>query len=458
MTTRLVLRAVVVCGTVAAAAAILGEVLANLDANAWVSVLVVVGLTLLGAGLGLMAFGHAGQTLARVSEAATRLAEGEFGERVTATSGPTGQLTRNFNMMAVRLEELFAAIGAEQARLQAAFESSSDAMVALSRDSRVRLMNGAALRLFHTPREAAIDRPFIECALDYELDALVRSALLGAPESGSRVITYGPQRLPLRAAALPISDGGDWALLLILTDLRDVQRVDQVRRDFLSNVSHELRTPLASIRAMVETVENGDWDDQSELAEFMRRIRQQVHRLTLLVNELLDLSRIESGAIELHPAEVDLAEVTGEAAAGLAVRAEAAEVTIDYPKETVLVEADRTSVLRILTNLLDNAIKFSPPGTTVSVTLEADDAVATVSVRDQGKGIPENDRARVFERFYKGDASRADGGVGLGLAIVKHLVRAHNGSVEVSNAAGGGALFRVSLPRQFVRSRRRSAS
>jgi two-component system phosphate regulon sensor histidine kinase PhoR len=405
-------------------------------------------IALLGFLAGYMAFRKPAAALRSVVDAAGRLGEGELAERVPDATGPAGDLTHAFNLMAAHIEQLFDSVAAEHARLEAVFDASGDAMVALAADTSVRFLNPAAVQVFGNPMAEAIGRSFIETARDYELDALVRRAMR-TRAAGSAVITFGPARTPLRAAALPIRDGGDWAVLLILTDLTEVQRLDAVRRDFLSNVSHELRTPLAAIRALVETMEDGVEADESP--EFLRRINQQVARLTTLVNELLDLSRIESGAIALRPEPIDLSALIAEAASLLRTRTEAADVRIEQQGEPLTLEADRTTVLRIVSNLLDNATKWSPRGGTVRVTTRDEGELVAISVQDEGPGIVEQDIPRVFERFYKGEASRADSGVGLGLAIVKHLARAHSGTAVVESPPGEGARFTVRLPKAFVR-------
>ena len=290
-----------VAGAIAAATGVaLGAVGAGAAASgSWWTLLIIAAL-LAGLGIGWLALYRSARDVRSVGVAADRLAEGELGERVVASSGPVGELTHTFNTMAARVQTLFESIAAEHARLEAVFDASTDAMVAISREGIVRFLNPAAVSIFGISMVGAVGRPFIEMARDYELDALVRRVIAVPGASETAVITFGATRRPLRAAAEPIVDGGDWAVLLMLTDLTEVQRVDQVRRDFLSNVSHELRTPLASISALVETLEDEATTDGIE-AEFLRRIRQQVERLTMLVNELLDLSRIESGAIELKP-------------------------------------------------------------------------------------------------------------------------------------------------------------
>lgn len=435
----------------AAGGAVAGIIIESGGASGGARVLLVAVASGLGLVAGYLVFRHTGQAVAAVSAAARSLAEGRFGQRAESSSRVTAAMVQNFNAMSARVRELFESMTAEHARLEAVFDAATDAMLALSRDTTVRFLNAAAARLLDTTSEAAIGRPFIETARDYELDALVRRAAAIPGASETSVVTFGPRRIPLRAAAVPIVSGGDWAVLLILNDLTEVQRLDQVRRDFLTNVSHELRTPLAAIRALVETVESGDVESD-EAAAFLARIRQQVDRLTALVNELLDLSRIESGAIELKPEPVDLAALVAEAASLLRPRAEPAGVTVEGPPVPGLaVEADRPSLLRIVSNLLDNAVRYSPAGSTIHVETRDEGELVSLSVRDEGPGIGEQDLPRVFERFYKSDAARATAGVGLGLAIVKHLVRAHRGTVEAQSPPGSGAVFTVRLPKKFVR-------
>ncbi len=404
-----------------------------------------------GAVIGYIALANPARSLAAVSDTADRVAGGELGQRVAMRSRATGHLTDAFNSMVARVQELVDGVAAERGRLEAVFDASADAMIAVSRDTVVRLLNPAAAALFDVERELAIGRPFIETARDYELDALVRRAIELPATGDTSVINFGRNRTPLRAVAVPIRRGGDWAVLLVLADLTDVQRVDQVRRDFLSNVSHELRTPLASIRAMVETLEDGGLDSREDAEAFLGRIHQQVDRITVLVNELLDLSRIESGAVELRPEPIDAAGLIAEAASLMRVRAEAEGVAIQCREAFgPIVEGDRTSLLRVVSNLLDNAIKFSPSGSVVHAEARDEGELVALAVQNDGEGIPEADLPRVFERFYKGDHSRSRAGVGLGLAIVKHVVRAHGGTAEALSEPGKGATFTVRLPKTFV--------
>jgi len=449
VTGRLALRGAGV-GAAGGIAGLIAGALAIPTGRTWLEVALALGAIALATLGGYFGLRESSRAVEDVSLAARRLASGDMGERVAISLGPAAGLTQSFNAMARQLQTLLATVAAEEARLRAVFDASADPMFATTADTTVCFMNAAAERMFGLAPGSGLNRPFIEIARDFELDGLLRRAIADGQEGVTSVITFGAKRMPLRAAALPIHDGGAWSVLLTLTDLTEVQRADQVRRDFLSNVSHELRTPLAAIRALVETIESGATAPGEETDAFLARIRQQVDRLTLLVNELLDLSRIESGALELTPEPVELEQLFAEAVSLMRHRLDAEGVTAVFEGGPMAVEGDRAALLRVVSNLVDNAIKFSPRGSTIHASARDEGDLVAFEVRDEGPGIAESDLPRVFERFYKGDASRAGSGVGLGLAIVKHLVRAHGGTATASSPPGMGAIFTVRLPRRFV--------
>ena len=436
-------------GTAALAGVIAGMAAAGINGpGAW-AVLAAVAV-LVGAGILLLAFRSTDISLRDAAEAARRLRRDGLYSRTTVTSVATAELTYEFNAMAAHVEGAMRVIAAEHARLEAALAAAADAIIALDDDLIVHYANPAALAALGAERDAVVGRPLIESARDYELDEIVREALAAQAMAGPRMISFGAERMPLRAAAVPVPDGGEWAALLVMVDLTEFHRVDRVRRDFVTNVSHELRTPIASLGALVDTLELGDLDEDDE-REFLLQMRGQVERLTRLTNELLDLSRIESGAIHLEPEPIDLATIATEAAAGMRPALANANVSVAFPDGSIpAVEADHNAVLRILTNLLDNALKFSPPGGTISVTVTDEGPLVALEVCDDGPGLAEPDLDRVFERFFKAERSRATKGAGLGLAIVKHLARAHGGTVAARNEPGRGAAFTVRLPKTFV--------
>jgi len=385
-----------------------------------------------------------------LDERLRRLAAGEIDAHGAGLHG-------EFGVLAVRLDEATAALGGEitalrqaQGQLAALLNASADAIVAVSADGRVRYANDAARALFATPGTAGVTlgRPFIEAVRDHDLNELV----LAAAERGERsvrVVAYGPGQRWLQATAVPIAGAGDWAALAAFHDLTEVRRIERLRRDFISNVSHELRTPLAGIRAAAETLREGALEEPEAAREFVGHIEREADRMTQLVEELLELSRIESGEAPLRPAGLEAGELVREVVRRFAGQAERAGVALRAaaPDGRVELVGDAERLERALGNLVANAIKFTPRGGSVVVSAEAEEGGVVLRVADSGIGIEPAEQARVWERFYKADRARG-GGTGLGLAIVKHIVQAHGGSVALESRVGRGSTFTLRLPRR----------
>jgi two-component system phosphate regulon sensor histidine kinase PhoR len=243
-------------------------------------------------------------------------------------------------------------------------------------------------------------------------------------------------------------DSGD--TLLVLQDVSELRHLRTVRRDFVANVSHELRTPLASIRLLVDTLEAGALDDGEVAAGFVHRIGVETDQLVQMVNELLELSRIESGQLPFRREPVQIAEVVESAVTRLWVVAEDRGITVSTEVSNSLPPAlaDRDQAVQVLLNLLFNAIKFTPAGGTVRIKADYHDRFVEVAVADTGVGIHHDDLSRIFERFYKSDKSRvrSRGGTGLGLPIARHIVEAHGGSIWAESKEGQGSTFTFTLP------------
>ncbi|MGH2598003.1 MAG: sensor histidine kinase, partial [Dehalococcoidia bacterium] len=251
----------------------------------------------------------------------------------------------------------------------------------------------------------------------------------------------------LQATVSPIVGGGEWAVLLILQDTTEVRRAETTRRDFVANVSHELRTPLAGIKAVVETLRDGAVDDPEAAAEFLGRVDEEVDRLVQLVEELMHLSRIESGAAPMELTEVRPHGLLVRSAERFRHQAERAgvEVTVEEA-DLPPMRADPERLAQAVGNLVHNAIKFTPPGGRVTLSATQADGMVRLTITDTGSGIDPADLPRIFERFYVADRARSQRGTGLGLAIVKHVVRAHGGTVEVESALGEGSTFTIEIP------------
>ncbi len=258
--------------------------------------------------------------------------------------------------------------------------------------------------------------------------------------------TFGGRRTSFAVRVAPM--GADGLILLLAEDQTESRRVEEVRRDFVANISHELKTPVGALALLAETMEEAA-DDPEAVRRFAGRMRQEASRLTYLVQDLITLSRIQAAEPMPDPITVDLSTIVAEAVDRVRMKASARGIDlVAVCEERVVVLGDEDLLVTALRNLLENAIAYSPDKTRVMVSASRDARTAQVSVADQGIGIPERDRERIFERFYRVDParSRATGGTGLGLAIVKHVMAAHRGKVTVWSQEGVGSTFTLQMP------------
>jgi two-component system phosphate regulon sensor histidine kinase PhoR len=387
--------------------------------------------------------------LERLRHAARSLAgEAPAGQVVAGGGAEVADLAAAFNEMSARLQETLRRREEERSRLEALLASSADALLALDSSGTIRYLNPAARLWFGD----ALDRSFFAVARDHELTALVRSVLaapLAAREARrtSPPIALDGRGVWVQAATSPIEGGGAWALLLILHDVTEVRQAETTRRDFVANVSHELRTPLAGIKAVVETLRDGALHDPAAADAFLASVDAEVDRLVQLVEELLELARIESGT-ELVMDMVDPRDVLAVGVERFRLQAERAGVglTLEVPDSLPPIRADAARLGQSVGNLIHNALKFTPPGGRVEVRATQAGDELLIAVADTGSGIDPRELPRIFERFYVVDRSRRQRGTGLGLAIVKHVAIAHGGTVEVESIPGRGSTFTIRLP------------
>jgi two-component system phosphate regulon sensor histidine kinase PhoR len=397
-----------------------------------------------------------------LTEVVQRLAEGDLSARLLPlTRDEVGTLTRAFNQMSDRLRETVSRLVEERGRLVAVLDNMANGVVITDGDGRVRLINPAAIRLLGIAEEAALGRPLAQVARDYRIIDLWQRCC-EQNEEQSKPVEVSRQGPFLQAIATPLRDAGPRACLVILQDLTQIRRLETVRRDFISNISHELRTPLASLKALVDTLRDGALEDPPAAHRFLERMETEVDALTQMVQELLELSRIESGQVPLRLKPTPVADVVLPPVERLRPQAERAglNLTTDLPPDLPLILADAERVQQAITNLVHNAIKFTPPGGQIVVRAsfvetEQEELLSLpapvspcllVSVEDTGVGIPADELPRVFERFYKADRARSGGGTGLGLAIAKHIVQAHGGRIWAESVEGKGSTFYVALP------------
>lgn len=334
----------------------------------------------------------------------------------------------------------------DRSDLAALIEHMADGVLVLNWENRVELANPAAGRLLR--RSALQGRPLASAIRDPDMLELVRAARGGRPvrHPVEMRAPNGP-RSWVQVVATPLPT--ERRMLVLLQDVTELRRAETVRRDFVANVSHELKTPVASLKALVETLEDGALNDPECGPDFLRRMHVEVDGLAQLVNELLELARIEAGRLDLDLRTCSVAQMVCDATER--IRPYAArlglEVELEPLESDLHVRADARQVGQVLSNLLSNAVKFTPPGGTIRLGASRDECFVEIRVSDSGVGIASHELIRVFERFYKSDPSRTGTGTGLGLAICKHVIHAHGGTIVAeSDGPGLGATFRFTLP------------
>jgi two-component system phosphate regulon sensor histidine kinase PhoR len=378
--------------------------------------------------------------------ASKKISSGELGQKITIeTRDEVGELAQAFNEMSSELKGLVDTISGDRARLATILDNMADGVILTDIEGNITLINSAARKLFNIKYET--EKPLIEVLRDHELDEVLKLCL----ESGeTQAVQYesGTSKRYLRAIAIPVYEGELRGVLLLLQDLTELRNLQTTRRELIGNISHEFRTPLAGIKAMAETLRNGTIDDKDTAIDFLTRIDDEVERLTQIVAELTELSRIETGQAELRLEPVKLNQIIEEVITQLSPQMERQQLSIN--KELVAdmpsVQADKERIRQTIVNLVHNAIKFTDPGGRITIATQIRDDSVIVDISDTGIGISKNDLPHVFERFYKGDRARSGGGTGMGLAIAKHVVEAHGGIIQVQSEEGKGSTFSFSLP------------
>lgn len=379
-----------------------------------------------------------------LNDTVRRMTAGDLDARAfPRTDDEVGDLTRSFNQMAGQWERTVAKLEEERAQLTGLLNRMSDGVVITDGDGIVRLINPAAARMLNVAEMEALDRSFVQVVWDHRLVELWRQSREQKQEQVG-LIEMGPRRPVFHVIVTPLEEN---AILVLLQDLTRLRELETVRRDFVSNVSHELRTPLATLKALVETLQEGALEDPRAARRFLEHIGAEVDRLDKLVGELLDLARIESGRAPMRLAPVAVADVVQPPVERLRPLAEQANLslTVHLPPDLPPVLADVEQMQRVITNLVHNAIQFTPTGE-ITVRAEQVGDEVVISVRDTGVGIPAEDLPRVFERFYKRGQGRWGGGTGLGLSIARHIVQAHGGRIWAESIEGRGSTFYVALP------------
>ena len=364
--------------------------------------------------------------------------------------GSAGELASAMTRLVAELAERVDDGRRDSRLLQSIVVAMKEGMVVLGPDRKIRVANEAFRQLFRTPFDP-VGRLLAEVVRDPSVFRELTAALPPGGEIRESLLHLpGPGRtFELRVSPLSGGSGETAGALILFFDVTRLEALERVRREFVADVSHELRTPLTSIKAFVENLLEERLVDTGDSLRFLEIVRKHADRMGALIDDLTDLSLIETGAVALDLTPLDAAEVAEDVVATLAFRARDADVTIslDLPSPFPLV-ADRRRLEQVLVNLVDNAIKFNKRGGTVRIAGGLSEGRPRITVEDTGVGIPTEALHQVFHRFFRADKARSRelGGTGLGLAIVKHLMRLHDGQVSVESELGRGAAFTLEFP------------
>ena len=384
--------------------------------------------------------------LRQITKAANGIAAGNLDQQMPINNDDEiGRLAHAFNEMSQNLKTTMATVVDERSNLATVLSNLTDGVVMIDYEERILLANPTAERLFSFKEANVTGYPLIEATHDYEIDEVVKKCISTTHEQTAQLESAGRF---LRIIAVPISPGRSSATLILFQDLTELRNLQTMRRELIGNISHDLRTPIAGIKAMVETLQDGAIEDKQTALNFLTRIDSEVDRLTQMVMELTELSRIETGKAELRMEPVNINLLIEEVVAQMNPLADsrAIIITTSLDLSLPLIKVDRERIRQTLINLVHNAIKFNNPGGRVIVSTKHDSESATMDVSDTGIGISKDDLPHIFERFYKSDRARSQSGSGLGLAIAKHTVQAHGGTLSVKSEQGKGSTLSFNLP------------
>ena len=389
--------------------------------------------------------------LRRLTAVLRRLATGDTSARILPTTrDEVGELINTFNQVRDTYTGQIAKLQGDRQRLSTVLYLMADGVLMTDSFGKVQLINPAALRILNITQELALGHSFAEVVYQHQLIDLWQKCRQTRQEE-TAAIEMPRRGVFVQAVISPFQENGRVGCLVILQDLTRVRRLETVRRDFISNISHELRTPITSLKALVETLEDNAFDDPPMAQRFLRQAASEVDAMGQIVQELLTLSRIESGQVPLRLQPTLVSDLVIPPLDRLlpAAQRKSIEIIIDLPARLPPVLVDMDQVEQVMRNLVHNAIKYTREGGSITVSAVRRGDMVEVAVRDTGVGIPENDIPRIFERFYKADRARQReqvGGTGLGLAIAKHIIQVHGGEISVQSREGEGSVFFFTLP------------
>lgn len=373
------------------------------------------------------------------------MAKGDLGQRAPINiEGDLADISREINRTRENTAARFKSLQTEKSRLESLYHAMEEGVISIDADGRIIQSNESAQKLLCVPPDA-IGKFVWDVMREDNIVGSVKKTL--EDKVSEQIEAYFNQK-DLSIFVNPIPDKA--GVVLVAHDVTDSKRYESLRKEFVANVSHELRTPLTFIKGYVETLREGGANDPIKTREFLETINKHVIQLTNLVEDLLELSKLESGSDILKYRSVNIGELISRIAESFktAFDQKKQQLCIDIEQGLTAIQADPDLLERAISNLLSNANKYTPDGGKIKIEAREGPNFVEIVVSDNGIGIPSEDLPRIFERFYRVDKSRSRemGGTGLGLAIVKHIVQLHNGTIEASSKLGEGSTFTIKLP------------
>ncbi|MGA1794289.1 MAG: two-component system histidine kinase PnpS [bacterium] len=388
-----------------------------------------------------------------MSAIAGEIAQGDFSRKVSlAANDELGDLARAFNRMSEQIRARIDEVTASKSRFEAVLLGMSEGVMVVDARCTILLMNESLRDLLAIHENAAGKKP-LEVIRHIEIQEIAENVLaLERGKEPREISLLFPEERILMVHSTPVVRRGNIdGAVLVFHDVTELRRLERIRQDFVANVSHELKTPVTIIKGYAETLLDGALNDTQNAREFVEIIHSDADRLARLIDDLLDLSRIESGRLDLSFQSCSITAITERVVAELNRQAgeRGIAIRVDIPRNIPKIRADEAAIAQVLLNLIDNAIKYNKTKGTVTISAQEAGTHIKVEIADSGVGIPEKDLDRIFERFYRVDKARSRelGGTGLGLSIVKHLVQEHNGQVSVKSILGQGSAFSFTIPK-----------
>jgi two-component system phosphate regulon sensor histidine kinase PhoR len=427
----------------------LSEALAGFRSGLWVVSLVIL---VLAGGISLLYHRALAARIERLKAFSHRIANGDFrGLPVDRKGDELADLTGTLNQTAAQLDATIRTLTEERNQSAAVLSSMAEGVVVIGPTQRVVFCNAAFRRAVNIENTAWEDRPVVEVIPNADLLGYIEQMRTGNAPVTSELVVGSVRTKSFAVTVTPIrSNGAAAGSVMVLHDITELRRLERARRDFAANVSHEFKTPLTAIQGFAETLLSGALEDKENSRRFLHIIRENAMRLGRLTDDLLKLAQIEAGKLELRLQPVAISEVIAPCLETTRPQADQKKIILeaDYGPDLPTVNGDAVSLQQALQNLIDNAVRHSPPGGRILVRAYVEGSNLVISVADHGPGIPKTEQERIFERFYRADAarSRESGGTGLGLSIAKHLVEAHGGRIQVQSEVGVGSTFSMLLP------------